>query len=637
MKNHSTFLVILIVFSSCYFAFAEFTAEQILGIGYEPGHLLAPVFVERGITSVKAIAHVWETDEPEPPDSFGVHTYIWDEIDSIIIRHQRNGITEFCLWLGCKCDWATCPHWAPVTTKDRRSPLPEHEDDFYDWVYNLVERFDCDGVADAPGLLYPVLLYMLESEAQQYYFFEGCSRETHLQDYLDNLAIAHDAIKDACSDAQVGLSAALFMDMFDDFPGDSVLLERVAFLDSVGTELGDTNMGTREMNFITQTLAADSLYDFACIHPLTNWQGLFGMVGFIRDVFDSLGIEKMLVADDIVSGPMYYADSFVPHLPDICDSLYHAIGEGTDVFHDSIDAWFRANQARSVAKNYVVGLGLGLQRMWIETTIDWLHFTWTAPHWAYIGLVDYNLLLPALSVPRPALHTMKLLDEKFAGYRTIERCPPFDDPARIYLYRFSDGYRTDMLCIWFEDHLDELPEDLIGDTTDIELAGFFPAEHRVLRTRIVTSRLDSLPQVDTLLTDAAGILILPTLDKTPVFLEDIGAVTIAEDVPLPKDWEVSVYPNPFNSACIISVETQNLASLPTTIEIFDLRGNLVEATPCDRPDDMNEIIEGHPHGDASTSRTFTWCPDETISSGVYLIRAMTNDGQKITKKTAYLK
>lgn len=49
MKIRPVFLIILIIFSSFYFVFTEFTAEQILGIGYEPGHLLAPVYAEQTV------------------------------------------------------------------------------------------------------------------------------------------------------------------------------------------------------------------------------------------------------------------------------------------------------------------------------------------------------------------------------------------------------------------------------------------------------------------------------------------------------------------------------------------------------------------------------------------------------------
>ena len=40
---------------------------------------------------------------------------------------------------------------------------------------------------------------------------------------------------------------------------------------------------------------------------------------------------------------------------------------------------------------------------------------------------------------------------------------------------------------------------------------------------------------------------------------------------------------------------------------------------------------------ASTQVVIIWHPDEKISSGVYLVRATTDDGQQIIKRIVYLK
>ncbi|MBN1755488.1 hypothetical protein JW877_04655, partial [bacterium] len=545
-----SWIILLVVIASA----QEFTAEKIIGLGYQPGERLAPIYVAHGINSIKCLCTTWGGIEPVPPDSLGNHTYQWTDLDSMILQHQRHGITEFCLWLGTDCEWATCHHWAPIGTMNRRRPLPEHEADYYDWVYNLVERYDNDGQDDVPGIHYPVLMYMVESEAQQIYYFEGCSWDSHLDDYIAVLAIAYRAMHDACEDAQTGLSAALFMDMFDDFPDTVTLLERLAILDSLGTEAGDTNMGTREMHFIKSTLAQDSLYDFACFHPLSWWQGLYGQVQFIRNVFDSLGIDKPIVADDAVSGPMYPGGEFVYHLSDQADSLYNIIGTASHPLHDSLVAWHRANQSRHLTKMFVVALSLGVRRMWIETSQDWWWFALLARPWAYIGLVDYNFLFPRLSVPRPALHTLKLLKQKFEGYREINRLEPLEDPARLYIFRFEEGTREDMLCLWFENHIDELAEEPMPDTALLEISGSFAPNRTILRTWIITSRDDSLPPMDTLYTNSMGNFTLPALDETPVFLEDIGPATHIDEIPIrEKIPEIRAYPSPFNKRISIEI------------------------------------------------------------------------------------
>ncbi len=97
----------------------------------------------------------------------------------------------------------------------------------------------------------------------------------------------------------------------------------------------------------------------------------------------------------------------------------------------------------------------------------------------------------------------------------------------------------------------------------------------------------------------------------------------------PRALSINVFPNPFNSSCVISVETQNLASLPT-IAIYDLRGNVVGANGV-RPIDEGRM----PY--APTNRTFIWTPAQSIASGLYLVRATMEDGGTITKRIVYLK
>jgi len=88
----------------------------------------------------------------------------------------------------------------------------------------------------------------------------------------------------------------------------------------------------------------------------------------------------------------------------------------------------------------------------------------------------------------------------------------------------------------------------------------------------------------------------------------------------PQSLSLNVYPNPFNSSISIT------APADAEIEIYDLRGNVVGATRW----------VAQEKGDA-THRPYIWTPSESISSGIYLIRATTKDGGTITKRIVYLK
>jgi len=77
----------------------------------------------------------------------------------------------------------------------------------------------------------------------------------------------------------------------------------------------------------------------------------------------------------------------------------------------------------------------------------------------------------------------------------------------------------------------------------------------------------------------------------------------------PYEFWVNIFPNPFNSSCAIS------APEGATIKIYDLNGKCLKAfdkTPC------------------------VWQPDESIPSGIYLIRA-TFDGQTITTRAILIR
>ena len=108
-------------------------------------------------------------------------------------------------------------------------------------------------------------------------------------------------------------------------------------------------------------------------------------------------------------------------------------------------------------------------------------------------------------------------------------------------------------------------------------------------------------------------------DTTEEFsvLIDYHISDIVEKRILPLEILHKVYPNPFNASVTISV----LEGMG--IEIFDLRGNVVAVS--------SELLAV-----GADNREFIWHPDESISSGIYLVRASLM-GQTSTKRIVYLK
>ncbi|RKZ26050.1 hypothetical protein DRQ26_04995, partial [bacterium] len=90
-----------------------------------------------------------------------------------------------------------------------------------------------------------------------------------------------------------------------------------------------------------------------------------------------------------------------------------------------------------------------------------------------------------------------------------------------------------------------------------------------------------------------------------------GTVDVVEkNVDRPQNLSISVFPNPFNSSCVIFVETQNLAS-PIGIAIYDLRGNVI-TTPYPTGAGFVPLDKGDSEIARQSSRGFIWTPDEKI-------------------------
>ncbi len=107
-----------------------------------------------------------------------------------------------------------------------------------------------------------------------------------------------------------------------------------------------------------------------------------------------------------------------------------------------------------------------------------------------------------------------------------------------------------------------------------------------------------------------------------------GPAKIAENsYRTPSQLEISVSPNPFNSSCKININGVGAyRDTPLQIEIYDLRGNIVEAS----------LASVSSEWDDRESRPYIWQPAQSISSGIYLVRAISGE-QTITKRIIFLK
>ncbi|MCK5832089.1 hypothetical protein KAH81_00295 [bacterium] len=128
---------------------------------------------------------------------------------------------------------------------------------------------------------------------------------------------------------------------------------------------------------------------------------------------------------------------------------------------------------------------------------------------------------------------------------------------------------------------------------------------------------------------------------------EFSPVGIEEKNAFPMSFNLSTYPNPFNSAVRISLDAPvgAIHELPLRVEVFDLAGRRVYVIAKSASNEaISTLIEGDfsPSGRNDSAGEYTWTPDESVGSGVYLVRARFDsaqrpEGRTITKRVVYLK
>jgi len=115
----------------------------------------------------------------------------------------------------------------------------------------------------------------------------------------------------------------------------------------------------------------------------------------------------------------------------------------------------------------------------------------------------------------------------------------------------------------------------------------------------------------------------------------INSSSVKENI-LPTTISLDVFPNPFNSGVMCQISGVN--EYGVAIEIFDLQGKRIadyERFLVNSIDD--DSSENQHHKMSPTSCIFIWRPDEQTLSGIYLVKATTENGKIASKMVVYLK
>lgn len=401
--------------------------NSIFGIGYvtlKPG--FSELYSKTGVKWIKFPDVRWEYIETRGPKK-GKHDYRWLPFDTVVKDYQDYGF-NIQMVISSKCFWAEDKPFELkelVRTEGIVPTFPPKEeflDDYGDFVYETVERYDGDGIKDMAYLKYPVLYYEIEPEGHNKEMWKGSAEE-----YLKLLEYAYKAVKRASPDAEVILSGINFGDLFDDSPSEEEIEERFEKISS-------------KKDFIVKTLQSD-YYDIIDLHWERDYKSIYSIIKWIRKYSD-----KPVWAGDAGSAPWILSDEtdFNPLYPGRGEEIFNLITEDREY-----EKWFRAEQARLTAKKFITGMDCGLDRIFVETTSRWMvvneNNLWK--NWYLQNMANNDLSV------NPVFYTLKLLAEKLDNYRSIKKLEI--DPL-IYACEIEREGKV-IYCLWLEDGLNQSP------------------------------------------------------------------------------------------------------------------------------------------------------------------------------------
>lgn len=464
----------------------------------------------------------WNTIEPKPPVG-GKHAYDWTIPDTLVREYQEAGFRHLHIYTQARSAWAGVKA-LPLVGHPSLMPRRERLADYAEYLRQMVERYDGDGVADMPGLRFPIRHWEIEAEWGT--FWHGT-----LDEYLELLRIAHKTVKQADPNAQVILQGLLFMGIFD---GDASLpqLER---LKASPIHRAKIEQGLRD---IPQLLKHHELFDIVEFHSLGDWTEVANTARYLREQMAKLGYQKPIWAGDVnfnLNPMLWHGQPYYPYVAAQKEAIHGwlvAMRDARHPRHAQALQWFRAEQASFTAKKLLCAFGEGLAGINMGNLEDWPLFavlpgiSGTGGFCGLIDLAGTERRPPGLppgfarripGQPRPAYWTLKLLIGKLGPYMAVT---PLDLGKGIHAYRFHQPRPPThrpraIVAAWHEDGKGQLPGD-----PEPSIQAALPA---AARSAAIVPIITAIGQADPKPRPAEirnGTIHL-TLTETPVLIEEL--------------------------------------------------------------------------------------------------------------------
>lgn len=356
---------------------------------------LLPVVATAGDGWSGANGLTWERLQPEPPGE-GDPGYNWVPLDQSIASFQATGRRlqlNVLLLNPWALDFADDVFVNNPGTGEKQRAItgvkPEHHATLAAFTTALIERYDADGVDDAPGLLYPLTHYQIGSEAENEWL--------SVEGYLEALKIVYDAAKAASP---------------------AVRIMAGGFNAGSGPDDSTDPKAEHKRAFFTGFLAgAADRVDIISLHLSREYETIPGIVAWFRDRMQAAGYAKPIWSDDMHSAIFYHREQEAAALDLLAAE------------DPAFMAWWREQQARIVVKKSVTAFAAGVSKVFVSADQDWPFYY--MPQWRHTGLLDRD------GTPRPAFHALQTMVTWLDGFSAVAPLPrPTGAEVATHGYRF---------------------------------------------------------------------------------------------------------------------------------------------------------------------------------------------------------
>ena len=337
------------------------------GLGIEYAEVgLMDAYSATGVTWTKPRLEAVEWGNIELAAPVGaVHTYDWSCADAMIVGSQQAGFTDIQAYLSPKSSWGSVAADS-LLFPDIMYDV-QFEADFRLWLRALIERYDGDGVDDAPGLLHPVNHWVVGPE------WTGFWPSDDHEDYLRFAQVTAEEARQANPSVQLGTIPLLFADTFSgNEPSATEIQDR---LDN-STLLRNSTEG------ILAILDHPEHFDSISIHALGHYTDVPPTIAWLNDQMDQRGYRYPIWIDDAFPMGPLANNAGLPALYPVTypqyDDVYNVLvsiallDETTTPPYSEAAAWMEAEVSKGLVQKGVTALGEGAAGIQLGNLEDWM-------------------------------------------------------------------------------------------------------------------------------------------------------------------------------------------------------------------------------------------------------------------------